>query len=34
MDNSTIITYEKVQEDAKIIKECSNTMRNIFEDFN
>lgn len=33
MDRSTTITYEKVKQDANIIRECSNVMRNIFEDF-
>ena len=34
MDRSTLITYEKVRQDANIIKECSKVMRNIFDDFN
>ena len=31
--NSTIITYEKVRQDANTIKECSTVMKNIFDDF-
>lgn len=34
MDRSTVITYEKVRQDANTIKECANIMRNIFDDFN
>lgn len=31
--NSTNITFQRVREDANTIKECSNTMRNIFDEF-
>ena len=31
--SSTNITYERVRSDANTIKECSGTMRNIFDDF-
>lgn len=34
MDRSTVITYEKVKQDASTIKECASVMRNIFDDFN
>ena len=30
---STTITYEKVRSDANTIKECSSTMKNIYEEF-
>ena len=33
MDGNTTITYEKVRSDANTIKECSSTMKNIFDDF-
>ena len=33
MNNSTIITYEKVRDDANVIMECANVMKTIFEDF-
>ena len=34
MEQSTIITYEKVKQDAQNIKENANTMKRIFDDFN
>ena len=34
MEQSTKITYEKVKQDASLIKENANKMRRILEDFN
>ena len=34
MSDGTQITYGKVREDAKVIKECASKMQRIFEDFN
>jgi len=33
MNNNTTITYEKVRQDANVIRNCATVMRNIFEDF-
>lgn len=34
MNNNTNITYEQVRANANTIKECSNKMKTIFNDFN
>ena len=34
MNGSTQIAYEKVRSDVDTIKQCANTMKNIFNDFN
>ena len=32
-NGSTVITYEKVRQDADTVRECSRVMQNIFNDF-